>query len=527
MTAASERANADILLSLGQLLNESAVSQHTRGDLERMQTAAHGLAQRLTEFGERAGLAQYEEFRRLRHDLRTPVSQLLGYCELLHEEAQDDQDLRAVSNLDALLAQVKSLRGCIDTLAGGPGTAMGASKRPVTAPHRVAGLQGIVLVIDDNADNRTLITRRLQRDGFAVIEADSGAAGLRQVAQADVDDDDDVDVILLDILMPQMDGFETLERLKADPKHCHIPVIMLSSLDEPASISRCIEAGAEDHLPKPFDPVLLRARLGNSLENKRSRDRERAYLAQIVREKQRADALLHSVIPLGVALSGERDEAKLLDRILAEARRFCGADGGALHLRDGTQLCLVAIQCDALKLGRAEVELQLGPAPLHADGIACPISAAAASGSSIALQQLDGPDQANAQYDLSRQRAFDKAHGYQTRCVLCLPLRMPSSPNANEIVGVLELWNASHDPHAATPRFGFDASTIEVLESLSLLAGAALVGYRRETELRQKIRTLEIRVDEVNRKRQVAEITETDYFRTLRATADKLRRATR
>ena len=109
------------------------------------------------------------------------------------------------------------------------------------------------------------------------------------------------DLMLLDIQMPELNGYEVLEQLKADPALRDIPVIVLSASDETERVARCIEMGAEDYLPKPFDPVLLQARIGASLEKKRLRDREVSYLRQIQEEKQRSDDLLHIILPHDVA----------------------------------------------------------------------------------------------------------------------------------------------------------------------------------------------------------------------------------
>src|SRR5690606_17883782 len=102
--------------------------------------------------------------------------------------------------------------------------------------------------------NRELLSRLLRRDGFAVRTASDGATGLAMARSGEVD------LVLLDIVMPGMDGYEVLEQIAADRELQHLPVIMLTSLDERESITRCIEAGAWDHVPKPFDPVILRAR---------------------------------------------------------------------------------------------------------------------------------------------------------------------------------------------------------------------------------------------------------------------------
>ena len=107
--------------------------------------------------------------------------------------------------------------------------------------------------------------------------------------------------MLLDVQMPELNGYQVLECLKADPALRDIPVIVLSASDEIERVARCIEMGAEDYLPKPFDPVLLQARIGASLEKKRLRDREVSHLRQIQEEKQRTDDLLHIILPHDVA----------------------------------------------------------------------------------------------------------------------------------------------------------------------------------------------------------------------------------
>ena len=105
------------------------------------------------------------------------------------------------------------------------------------------------------------------------------------------------DLVLLDIMMPEINGYEVLERLKADPATRDIPVLMISALSEFESVVRCIELGAEDYLPKPFNPVLLRARIGACLEKKRLHDQELSYLAEIERQRRRAEELLHAILP--------------------------------------------------------------------------------------------------------------------------------------------------------------------------------------------------------------------------------------
>lgn len=149
-----------------------------------------------------------------------------------------------------------------------------------------------ILVVDDNEDNRYTLTRRLRREGYDDIAvAGNGREALQLTASQRFD------LILLDIMMPEMNGYEVLERLKTDSVLRHIPVIMISAISELDSVVRCIELGAEDYLPKPFNSVLLKARIGASLERKRLHDREVEHLAEIDRQRARADELLHAILP--------------------------------------------------------------------------------------------------------------------------------------------------------------------------------------------------------------------------------------
>jgi two-component system cell cycle response regulator len=132
-----------------------------------------------------------------------------------------------------------------------------------------------LLVVDDDPINRRLLASYLQREGHDVVTANDGGAGWETVQR------EPFDVVLLDVLMPELDGYEVLGHIRADPDLRHLPVIMISSLDETESIVRCIELGADDYLPKPFSPPLLRARINAGLARKRLADLEREYLEQV------------------------------------------------------------------------------------------------------------------------------------------------------------------------------------------------------------------------------------------------------
>ena len=145
----------------------------------------------------------------------------------------------------------------------------------IAATHAPAGT---ILVVDDNEMNRDLLSRRLRRDGHTVVMAEHGRAALDELARAPFD------LMLLDIMMPELTGYEVLEIVKKDPALCHIPVVMITAATEEDSIVRCLLLGADDHLPKPFNPAILRARVASSLAKKRLHDGEQRYAKSLERE---------------------------------------------------------------------------------------------------------------------------------------------------------------------------------------------------------------------------------------------------
>lgn len=135
-----------------------------------------------------------------------------------------------------------------------------------------------ILVVDDNELNLDLLSRRLEREGYRILQVPDGHTALAHLREHTVD------LILLDVMMPVLDGYQTLGAIKADPALLHIPVIMITAIDEVETAAGCIERGAEDYICKPFNPILLRARVTACLERKRLRDFERARHAQLERQ---------------------------------------------------------------------------------------------------------------------------------------------------------------------------------------------------------------------------------------------------
>ena len=179
-----------------------------------------------------------------------------------------------------------------------------------------------LLVVDDNEDNRFTLTERLKREGYGnVVCASNGREALELLATRPFD------LVLLDITMPEMDGYQVLHEVKADTTLRNIPIVMISAVDEIESVARCIGLGAEDYLAKPFNAVLLRARLAACLEKKKLRDQEAVYTQQIENEKRRADELLYAMLPPGAVRELKATNAVRPRRYDEVAVLFCDIVG--------------------------------------------------------------------------------------------------------------------------------------------------------------------------------------------------------
>jgi sigma-B regulation protein RsbU (phosphoserine phosphatase) len=239
---------------------------------------------------------------RLRHDLRSPINAIIGYSELLREDLAD-QGVSDLDDLEKIGAAARQLLEMIETRLTdehfktpekyGATSETSASLRDerlrtavrfaASASELKPGVAGRVLVVDDQPENRDVLVRHLERQGHRSAQAENGRQAIEMLRQ------EAFDLVLLDVAMPEMDGYTVLGQVKADPTLRHLPVIMISALDEIETVVHCIQAGAEDFLAKPFNPTLLRARIGASLEKKSFRDQEQAYLHRIEETQKRLE----------------------------------------------------------------------------------------------------------------------------------------------------------------------------------------------------------------------------------------------
>ncbi len=202
-----------------------------------------------------------------RHDLMNVLAAIRGYAELLAEDLGGEfADIREA--LTRLLHAVHAANSDDST------TSEAGTQRAITSDP------GYILAVDDLQENRELVARYLSRSGHIVVTAASGQEALATLAEADVD------VVLLDLVMPDMDGREVLRRIKEHPEWRATPVIVISGSQDMDGIIECIEAGADDYLFKPFNPVLLQARIKAGIERKRWHDREEQYRQQLERNEK-------------------------------------------------------------------------------------------------------------------------------------------------------------------------------------------------------------------------------------------------
>ncbi|MGQ0815484.1 MAG: response regulator, partial [Gemmatimonadota bacterium] len=272
----------------------------------------------------------------IRADLRDPLSAIMGYTEMLIESSHDEGRAARVADLERVLAASRKLLELSNDIAQlamhasnaapaemvrGATLAEGvlAKIRAVQGQHVEADRQGSLLVVDDSAMNRDLLAKQLARKGYFVTTAESGTEALELMAGQHFD------LVLLDVLMPDLDGVGVLARMKSDARLMEIPVIMISALDEVDSVVRCLEIGAADFVSKPFHPTLLDARINSALHTDAARQRNRGAASAHASEPALARTLA-GTLPGYVIERLRKGETRLLDGVPNAAAYFVDID---------------------------------------------------------------------------------------------------------------------------------------------------------------------------------------------------------
>jgi GAF domain-containing protein len=245
-------------------------------------------------------------------------------------------------------------------------------------------------------------------------------------------------------------------------------------------------------------------------------------LGQVRQERDRADNLLHVVIPIGVELSSEQDFDRMLEKMLLEAKKFCHADAGSLYLRtedDQLQFVIVRNDTKEIALGGTTGNAVNFPTLAMFDDDGRPNNQYVATQVALTGQSSNIPDvYESKRFDFTGPRRFDEQTGYRTQSMLTIPLQN----SLGDVKGVLQLLNAK-DPKTGEI-IPFDPNLQQMMESFSSLAVAALEAYIREQVLRQEIQQLRIEIDEAKLQKTVSETVDSDFFQDLQARAADIRR---
>jgi signal transduction histidine kinase len=247
---------------------------------------------------------------RLLEQLRAPIDEFLRACDQWLKRSEEQGRENYVADLQKIRSEGLKLIALLENREGALSASSGFREvapvfRQTKAKAESAKTErGTVLVVEDNESNCDILLRQLHREGHVIFSASDGATALQMTQTRKFD------LILLGVVLPEMNGYQVLERLKAEPERRDIPVIMISSLEGLDPVLRCLEMGAEDYLALPFNPVILKAKINACLEKKRLRDQERAHTEQMRLDRERQDQLLKELSTANWELSQTMEQLK-------------------------------------------------------------------------------------------------------------------------------------------------------------------------------------------------------------------------
>jgi adenylate cyclase len=335
------------------LLEEEQLPEITANDLRKIHRSARQLLELVSRHLDPSEFQAPKDWRSVRHDLRTPINQILGYAEILLEQAEDQPAGLGQQTLPAILVHIRSaaqqwvglmerhlsqIPTDLDKASGIPDkdgedrpTEDGESRAELPAETGWDALVGALLVVDDDQPSRELLARRLRRLGFDVTTAADGRETLDWVDQRPFD------LILMDWTMPGMDGLELLQRIRKKRSRNQLPVIMVTGRDAGADVARALDAGANDYLTKPVDFQAAMARVRTQLELKETHaelDRQMTETRRLADElglrnqfikrvfgRYVSDQVVHSLLedPKGLELGGQK---RIVTILMCDLRGF-------------------------------------------------------------------------------------------------------------------------------------------------------------------------------------------------------------
>ena len=367
-------------------------------------------------------ISEVIDIRELQFAVRTPISTILGLTELLSEDTRKDkisdgndinEFLRKIYESGKLfLSQINELnkfsKKTVEELLKIYKTDLYSKESSIKLyknnTFKFPSGKGNILIVEDDSSNLELLDKIISKSMHQTYCAASAKAGLEFLKDPQID----IDIVLLDLIMPEMNGFELLKIIKDDNALHHIPVIMLSGMDDLEATAECINIGADDFLFKPISTVLLNARIKNALEKKFFHDKELKYQEQIKIEQEKSDKLLLNILPKSIAERLKNGESLIADDFEDSTVLFADL-AGFTKLSSTISATDVVMQLNSIfslfdglivKYSLEKIKT-IGDCYMLAGGVPKPISNHAESVVKMALDMLETIEQINTKTDQS------------------------------------------------------------------------------------------------------------------------------
>ncbi len=329
----------DVIIGYTQILLEDVQKDQTEeflSDLSKILESGWILQKKVDQLLELSSLNEQNEmfdFKKFSSDLQfsllTPLTSVIGYSELILEKEEPGKNeqfyldvhkihqaaklfIKYVGEIDRLASSYYS---GIDLLSQFENSSLMIKKMMTSIPALEKGFvyhrsltKGSILVVDDNVMARELLMRRITHYGFTAVAADDPSDLFKKI------DLNNFDLILLEIVMNRVSGFDILKKIKRNRKYADIPVIVTSPLGEIDTFIRCLELGADDYLKRPINEVIFQARITASIERKILKDNEIKYLVELKKEKKKSENLLLNIVPETIAKELKKGRRNIADK---------------------------------------------------------------------------------------------------------------------------------------------------------------------------------------------------------------------